>query len=173
MCLSSPPQMVRLCCLLVVALASSVLAGCGRPVGSVSGKVTIMNKPLKGGYVTFVSTDGQQTHPAQISEEGTYSIPKITAGPYQILVETASLAPRPVPMSANKGTPKGGKLDEGTAVPEGYHPSNAAEASIANANAKNAKRYVAIPARYAATSSSNLTYEVVGGNQTYNIELVN
>jgi hypothetical protein len=173
MSLFSPTQVVRLCWLLAIALATGALAGCARPVGSLSGKVTIMNKPLKGGFVTFVSTDGQPARSAQIGEDGTYTIPSITAGNYQIVVETASLAPRAAPMSANRGTPKEGKLDEGTAVPAGYHPSNPGEASIANANANNAKRYVPIPARYAKTETSNLTYEVVGGNQTYNLELVN
>ena len=177
--LFSPARLVRWCSLLIVGSALVGLAGCARPVGSVSGKVTIMSKPLKGGYVTFISNDGQQSVPAEITEEGTYSIPTITAGSYQITVETESLAPRRSggPFGGMQppsgGAPKTAKLPEGVTPPPGYHPSNPADAAIAAANAKNAKRYVQIPSRYAESGKSGLTYVVVGGPQTHDLDLTN
>jgi hypothetical protein len=171
----SPDRLVRGLSLVVIPLAALALGGCGRAVGTVSGKVSYNGKTLKGGNVTFVSTEGQPTQSAGINEDGTYTIKTITAGSYKVCVETASLKPKSLSPSMGASGPPGGaknsKLDPDTKVPEGYHPSNMAEASIANANAKNAKLYIAIPDQYADTSKTTLTYTVVGGAQTHDIEL--
>lgn len=153
-------------------LAVVTVAGCSRPVGSVSGKVTFGNKTLKGGNVTFISTEGLPSQSSGITEEGTYSVPSLTAGTYKVCVETESLKPPGFagpPMGA--GAPKGTALDPDTPIPEGYHPSNPAEASLAGAAARAKKLYVAIPGQYADPNKTDLQYTVVGGQQTYNIEL--
>jgi hypothetical protein len=158
-------------CIAIAALAC--LAGCARPVGSVSGKVTFQGKRLKGGYVTFVSTEGQPSKPAEIGIDGIYTIPSITAGSYKICVETDSLRPRALPVAEPgtkmKGPTAGNK--EGFNVPEGYTPSSPADASIVAANQKNAARFVAIPPSYGTADKTTLSYNVVGGEQTYDIEL--
>lgn len=149
-----------------------LIAGCGRPVGTVSGKVTFMNKPVKGGNVTLVSTEGLQSCTGDITEEGGYTIANVTAGAYKVCVETASLKPQQRTMGAPRGNAaKGEKLDPSTVIPEGYHPSNPAEAALAGANARSAKRYVAIPSRYADPKTTDLEYTVVGGDQKHDLEL--
>jgi len=158
-------------CAAIAAIAG--LSGCARPVGSVSGKVIYQGKRLKGGYVTFVSTEGQPSKPAEIGIDGIYTIPSITAGNYKILVETDSLRPQALPVAD-----KGAKLTGPTAankagfnVPEGYTPSSPADAALVAANQKNAAKYVAIPPGYSDADKTTLTYTVVGGEQTHDIEL--
>lgn len=164
----------------VMALGLVTLAGCSRPVGTVKGKVTYMNKALKGGSVTFVSNEGRQSFSGNIEEDGSYTIANATGGDYKVCVDTSFLKPNTTgtgfggsggkgfaPPSAAKGPIKGGGPPPGADVPEGYKASNPAEAQ----NAANAKKYVEIPAKYKDASSTDLTYTVTGGEQTFNIEL--
>src|SRR5436309_829807 len=62
---------------LLVLLA--VAAGCGSGVGSVSGKVFYQGKLVKGGNVTFVSTEGKPSKSTSINEDGSYSLDKLLA----------------------------------------------------------------------------------------------
>jgi hypothetical protein len=55
----------------------------------------------------------------------------------------------------------------GVQVPEGYKPSNPAEAAVA----RNAKRYVQIPESYAKPETTDLSYAFPGGDQTFDINL--
>lgn len=163
-------RLVRRLALGAVLFAILALAGCGRPVGTVTGKVTFGPKVVKGGNVTFVSTEGQPSMSTTISEDGTYKIANATGGNYKVCVETMSVkGPPPSIPSAN--TPKAQALDPGTKVPEGYTPSSPADASLVAARARGAKLYVHIPDSYSDSSKTDLSYTVVGGDQTYNIEL--
>lgn len=153
---------------LVAALC--VLAGCSRPVGSVSGKVTYNGKNLKGGGVTFMNTEGGQSFAAGIAEDGTYSIPNIAGGTYKITVDTSSLKPAQGGAYGGASMPKGAKgmgPPPGADVPEGYSPSSPAAAAAAT----NAKRYVEIPAKYADPNQTDLTFTFNGGSVTHDIEL--
>ena len=169
-------SLIRGLSLLAIMSGVAFASGCSRPVGSVSGKVTYKDKSLKGGNVTFVSTDGGQSYSGVITEEGTYKVLNITGGSYKVCVETASLkptrkggGPRPQP----KGSPKEQSITvpEGMKMPEGYHPSSPADASLAAAAERSAKFYVEIPPNYADAAKTDLTRKVVGGEQTYDIEL--
>ena len=121
--------------LLIVLAGTVLLAGCSRPVGSVSGKVSYLTKPLKGGSVTFISTEGRPSASTTINEDGTYTVSNLQAGSYKICVDTSLLKP-----SADAGGyPAGAKGDKGVkgapppdaVLPEGYKPSNPAEAQAA------------------------------------------
>lgn len=164
---------------------AALIAGCARPVGSVSGTVTYNGKPLKAGSVVFVSTDGGQSHSAGLDENGAYSVAKITGGNYKVTVDTSYLAPQntsgPAGMYGMKGMkgapgptgpptiPKGAKSapPAGADVPEGYAPSDPA----AMANASKGKLYTKIPEKYKDEASTDLLFEAKGGDQTFNIDL--
>src|SRR5262245_30640892 len=104
-----------------------VVAGCNKPVGTVSGKVTYQGKALKGGGVTFVSADGGRSFVGAIGPDGSYKVPDIVAGTYKVTVDNNSLkgqektmgpggtaAPPPlVPAGAKGGAPAGANLPEG------------------------------------------------------------
>jgi hypothetical protein len=149
-------------------------AGCSRPVGTVSGKVSHQGKALKGGSVSFVSSEGLRSFSAGIKSDGTYQIPDLIGGDYKVCVETESLKPARagVPtypgQAAQPAVPKGkGGPPPGAAVPEGYTPSDPASAAAAN----NAKRYVAIPAKYGDPKTTTLDYTFKGGTETHDIDL--
>ena len=164
----------RLLSFTFLALLLAVLSGCSRPMGSVTGKVTYQNKPLKGGAVSFISTEGLPSMPGTINEDGTFEIAQISAGTYEVIVDTQSLRP-----DVGAGGPKGPSskgIDmktsgppPGAQIPEGYTPSSGIDAE-AKLKA-NTKRYVAIPPDYADPKKSGLTHTVVGGAQVYNIDL--
>jgi hypothetical protein len=167
---SSIIRSVRTIALLAVLVG---LAGCARPIGTVTGKVTYQGKRLKGGYVTFVSTEGQPSQPAEIGQDGMYTIPTITGGDYKVCVETDSRRPQALPV-ADKGTKLMGPTTGKTAgfdVPPGYTPSSPADAALVEANRINALRYMVIPPHYKDSDKTDLSYTVVKGEQTYNIEL--
>lgn len=125
------------------------VAGCGPGVATVTGKVSYKGTPLKGGNITFVSTEGKPTISDKISESGTYTLRDVPTGTVTICVETESLktAARAPVYSA----------------PPGMTNPNAPPPNQAN-------RYVPIPTKYADTATSGLSYKVVG-SQTHDIEL--
>lgn len=159
----------------VVGLAGALVlaTGCGKPTGSVTGKVTYKGTPLKGGGVTFVSSEGQSSKSATINEDGTYSVQDIVAGNYKITVDTSFMKTE----TGGYGSGfmpggSGGAIQDngpppGVTVPEGYTPSS----PKAMQSAKKGKNYVAIPPQYANPESTDLTYTVVGGAQAHDIEL--
>ena len=155
-------------------LAATAFAGCSRPVGTVSGKVTVGTKTVKAGSISFVSTEGLPSATGGIQEDGSYTIPNVTGGHYKVCVETASVkGPSPAMFRGKpaKENTKTQAFDPGTKVPEGYTPSSPADASLAAARARAAKLYVPIPDEYADPTKTSLEYTVVGGDQTHNIEL--
>lgn len=149
-----------------------VVAGCNKPVGTVSGKVTYQGKALKGGGVTFVSTDGGRSFAGIIGPDGSYKVTEIVGGTYKVTVDNNSLkgqertgpataAPPPlVPAGAKGGPPPGANL------PAGYVASDP-NAMKANAAGKN---YVALPPKYLSADTTDITYEFKG-DDTFNVEL--
>lgn len=162
----------------VLMTGTVLLAGCSRPVGSITGKVTYMNKPLKGGSIAFVSTEGRQSFSTSIREDGTFTIDQITGGDYKVCVDTSFLQPpassvgykgsggMSAPAAAKGPPPKSAPPPDAT-IPEGYKPSNPAEANAV----ANAKKYMQIPDKYKDADKTDLTYTVTGGPQTHNLEL--
>jgi hypothetical protein len=174
----TPLRSGRAAALFALAFA---LVGCSRPVGSVTGTVSYNGKPLKGGSVIFISLDGSPGHSADISETGTFSWDRVTAGQYKVCVDTSYLAPN---KEANLGAaaafgkgappptpaiPKGAKTapPKDANVPEGYTPSDPA----AMQGAAKAKKYVQIPDKYKDADKTDLRFEAKGGAETLTIEL--
>ncbi|MDB5309323.1 MAG: hypothetical protein JWO38_3525 [Gemmataceae bacterium] len=160
-----------------LAVCLGLFAGCSRPTGSVTGKVTYQGKVIKGGTVSFVSTDGNPNAVSEIAEDGTYKLQTVTGGGYKVCVDTSSLKPQGEGMArggsgpAPKGVGGAGVKNAGpppdAVVPEGYTPSSPADAAMT----KNARRYTAIPDQYGDPAKTDLTYTVTGGSQTHDIEL--
>jgi hypothetical protein len=127
-----------------------------------------------------VSTeDSSRKYGGFIKEDGTYTVPMITAGPYKVLVETNSMKPQGSARGGYAGNTGGGPQQEPKEpdkpldksikekVPEGYRPSNPADA---RAN-QNAARYVEVPAAYGNAETTKLTYTAVAGEQTHDLNL--
>jgi len=168
------PLSHRLLSTLITLTLIALLAGCSKPVGTVSGKVTYAGKTLKGGNVVFVNTEGGTSFSAGINEDGIYKVPNIQGGNYKVLVETDSLKPQlDITMMGPKGTgpviPKGAKFGPppGAEVPEGYQPSDPSALAVATT----AKRYMKIPDQYKDKETTPLSYTFTGGNQTFDIDL--
>jgi hypothetical protein len=96
--------------------------------------------------------------PAPIGPDGSYSIPKIPAGPVTIAVETRSA--------------RAAKIPRGMMPPKGAEvPPEAQESGVYGGQGRSGGKYTAIPDQYADPDTSNLTYTVTGGAQTHDIEL--
>jgi hypothetical protein len=173
---------IRSVFLFVLVCGVVALVGCSRPTGTISGKVTYKGEPVKIGNISFVSTEGQTTVSAILAEDGTYTIPTISVGSCKVCVDTSSFNPKTTSSAKGSYGAKGGKdgkegksdkvepkpLDPSTSkIPEGYHPSNPMDTPAS----KNKARYTAIPEKYAKPESTDLTYTVVAGSQTFDIEL--
>jgi hypothetical protein len=135
-------------------LALVLAAGCGKPTGSVAGKVFYKGQPLKGGTVVFVTVDGKTGGRSDIAEDGSYSIADVPLGDVRITVETKSQKPNPMQARA------------GAAMPKDIPP----EAAGFKGNNKG-DRYIPIPDKYSEIESSQLIYTVIAGKQDHPIEL--
>jgi hypothetical protein len=158
--------------LCVFALTFTVFCGCGRQSGTVSGKVTYQGKELKGGTVAFISSEGLPSGTTQIKEDGTYEVRDISAGKYQIAVDTEAL------IKTSNSDQYGSKMTRpakemgpppGANVPEGYKASSGIDADAIRKS--NAKKYVKIPLNYGKPDTSGLEFTVVAGSQNHDIEL--
>lgn len=132
-----------------LAAAVLVLAatGCGKPTGNISGKVLYQDKPLPGGYVNFMGQGSDSTVKASaIEKDGSYSITGMPVGEAKITVQGIFAPLQPT---------------------QGGLPPAAAGSSSQAAN----RPTVYVPPEYGNAEMSKLTYTVVSGAQTHNIEL--
>lgn len=139
--------------LLVLALGAS--AGCGNRTGTVTGKITYNNAPVKGGHLTFLHQEGKRSVSVQIAEDGTYTIDRIPVGEVKIVVETESLNPMNAPRRMVNAPPAGQ-----------VSPHSGPATSVDTSN-----RYTQIPERFQKAETTDLTYKVVPGPQEYHINL--
>jgi hypothetical protein len=147
-CLSSTPR--KWAGQFALALLLGV-AGCGgNPTGTVTGKVTYQNGPVKGGNVIFASASGKSVI-VPIAEDGSYTVADFPLGDAKIAVQTRSLG---VLAKMGKGRPANA-------------PSMGGSMSAEDA----ARRFVAIPPHYEDASTSELTYTVQAGSQQHDLPL--
>jgi len=136
------------------------IAGCSPGNGTVSGKVYFQKKLVRGGTVLFYSPEGNGSRSATIGEDGSYTIADMPPGKVKISVETESAKPSTSSSHVRK-PPKDTQL-----------PPEAAGNSIYDKSAASTvNRYTRIPAAYGNYEQSGLTFEVTGGNNTYDIKL--
>ncbi|MFO0843004.1 MAG: hypothetical protein U0797_11515 [Gemmataceae bacterium] len=141
-------------------VAFALLAGCAKPTGSVSGKVTHKGKELPSGTVTYFTPDNQVVA-AQIGSDGTYSIPKLTAGKAKISVKTPQKINQPP--SAADSSKMMAKMDPSKM--KGTDTSAGASASAPKAPTPG----VPIPSKYGDPETSNLTFDVKAGANNHDI----
>jgi hypothetical protein len=137
----------------VLAVGLFVVAcGCSSK-GTVSGKVNYRGKPVVWGTVTVIASDNVQ-YAAQITPEGTYSIPNVPTGPAKFAVSS------PNPDGTARGGPaaaNGGAGDRGSPG-EGGPPNPPPGA------------WFALPEKYSDPLQSGLT-GTVGASSTVNLDL--
>jgi hypothetical protein len=136
--------------LAAVVVVVAVVAVCGygskRDGNTVSGKVLLDGEPVTSGYVTFVDSQGKIAHSA-IAADGSYRIARVAIGVARIGVGQ----PRANPFSTARDAPAGAGNDKRLA------PAPAPTSVI--------------PERFNKPEASGLTYEVIEGNKSYDIEL--
>lgn len=128
--------------LFVAALFGAIGCGSKSDGNSVSGKVTLNGVPVSG-VVVFVTAD-QKKIEAPTNPDGTYQIINPPLGSVKVTVK---------PMPAVTGT---------NAPPPKDAPSMGAGAGA---------KGVSPPAKYASDATTDLTYEVKAGKNTYDIPL--
>jgi hypothetical protein len=149
---------------LALALAGLVpllTAGCQDPLnrgGAVRGQVRIDGEPVTAGNVLFVSEDGKWTGIGPINGKGEYVVKEPPLGKVQIAVQTEmyrNFAPpaRGAPAHDGGGGPPGSK---GMVLPD---------------PAVRGLVYKPIPAKFESVDTSDLSYVVVRGDQTHDLEL--
>jgi hypothetical protein len=130
--------------LLVVLIAVLVGAvGCGKPTGTVSGKVTFKGQPVSFGTIALLSEDGQVVS-AMLEPDGGYTVGKVPVGPARITVQSM---PPPPPIR-----PLDDKMGE-------------------KMPAMGERKFVPIPKRYLDAEKGGLTYTVKEGPQTPDLDL--
>ncbi|HEY1186939.1 MAG TPA: hypothetical protein VGE74_04745 [Gemmata sp.] len=146
----------------VAVLLVLALAGCSgnrsgiNTGGKLTGQVTLNGKPIKGGNVLVVSEDGKFSASGYVNGEGTYTVPEPPLGKVRIALQTSHLRGSMVP----KGTgPKSGGSNEGS---RGMVMPNPKEIGL---------EFTEIPAKYENPSTSDLRFEVKGGDETHDLQL--
>jgi hypothetical protein len=139
--------------------------GCGSRA-SVTGKVTYQGKSMPGGMVLFIHQN-KGAFSAAIKEDGTYQIADLPGGSVKIAVTAPAFgpggpAPRYVPTDEElekiqKTQPRLSKEDLKKMM--GVRPATPKG------------KAVQIPEKYGDPEQSGLTYTVIGGPQTYDINL--
>jgi hypothetical protein len=148
---------------LILTLLIASAAGCGASQGHVSGQVKYKDKPVPGGLVTFVPSDTtKRPVVTEIDENGHYKL-YVPVGDAKIAVENLTLKQVELPAG---GIPP----PAGIKIPAAEKPAGEAKPSP-SALKKPPGSYVPIPEKYYDSRNSGLSYVVVSGSQTHDIEL--
>ena len=75
-----------------VALFACALGGCGSGGGTVSGEVSYDGKPVKNGYISFLSDDGKGAAVGAPITDGKYTAEKVPTGKRVVKIEAADKA---------------------------------------------------------------------------------
>jgi len=152
------------------------LPGCSKRASgegaTIEGKVTFNGQPLPGGRLTLHPKNGEPGYTAELTGEGTFLIPDLKPmGEVIVTVDNLYL----------KGAPSG--LDPAKMIGPKGNAKDAGE--VANATAKMPKgnpmdaqtkgpklSYVAIPAKYADKTKSDLKGDIKSGKNELKFDLV-
>jgi hypothetical protein len=138
--------------LALTAIAFLILTGafgCGRSLGTVSGRVTFQDQPVTAGSVVLYC-EGQQIVRGPIAPDGTYTIPNVPRGEVRVTV----VPPVRLPDGFKKKYPTPPVID-GPTLPD----------------AGRAPKTTAIPARYCVPEESGLTLKVGRSATEFDIRL--
>ncbi|MCI0376193.1 MAG: hypothetical protein L0215_01170 [Gemmataceae bacterium] len=138
------PALVRVL-LSAVCGAALVLAAAGcQSQGNVSGKVTYKSKPVVFGTILIQGSDGNARQ-GNIATDGSFSVRGLAVGQARVAVNSPD--PKGITLLPNRNPNY--KQDPYPDVPGWF----------------------ALPNRFEDVSTSGLTYQINGGNNTINIEL--
>ncbi len=70
----------------LVVAAAVLAAGCGEKATTVKGEVTLDDRPLDQGRISFVPVDGKTPNSDAAIKDGKYSLPKAAPGAYQVKI---------------------------------------------------------------------------------------
>jgi hypothetical protein len=147
----------------LVPAAAVLLMGCGRGKGDITGEVSYKGEPISVGRITFLSQVGNNEVKSAHIIRGKYTIKGFPAGPVKISVESFEPPDKEILDNTKKvDIPAAGGMKERMKGP----PPELLE--MANGPPL---KYVPIPQTYANPETSDLTYEVKKGSQTFDIPL--
>jgi hypothetical protein len=147
----------------VSVVVTVLLSGCGQPTKMpFTGKVTVDDRPVRSGQLTFVGGSAGEKHLTVIGFDGRYSI-ELPPGEYKVGVEgggaqtdAAKMAHVPVP-KAPKDIPSVMKDPTGNVGGTGVDM------------AKEMQNAVVVPMKYRSPESSGFAVTVTGRGETYDI----
>jgi len=155
---------MRLCWLRFVPVCLLVLAvGCGGrrtsvDYAEVSGTVKYKGKPVTGGRVTFITTQGGFTGSGDLDEKGHYTA-KAPVGEVQISVDNRMLGGAAA-VQGRRGGAGGPAKKPMLKRPDDTEGAHAMKGT-----------YMSIPEKYTDPTTSGLTYTVKSEAQTHDIDL--
>lgn len=149
--------------LLLSALLLAV--GCSKS-GSVSGKVYYKGQPLTVGMVQFFPDNRGGDFSSPIDKDGSYRISKLPPGPVKVSVISNTTNPI-VNMPPMAGGPFAKKGMEGA---EEMMKKSKKEGDSATPSF-DVKGGVTTPAKYGSPETSDITFNVTGGEQKFDIKL--
>lgn len=159
----------------LLALVVPLAIGCGGGKGKVTGNVTVDNKPLPGGTITFHPSKGNAASGEII--DGQYTVTGVPTGNARVSVSTAYLkqeadalgmANQNMSMSMGGRTPPRDIPPEARAALE--KEKQRADESIQKSKELRA-RYRPIPEKYANPDSSGITLSVKSGTNPFDLSL--
>jgi hypothetical protein len=134
-------------------------AGCGGK-GTVSGKVKFKGNPLPSGSVVFFDEKDRQVASASISSDGSYSA-TVPTGTLKIAITTPSSSLKAMPTAKSKVVSEAiQKMKKGA-----FNPLESENKDLIP------EKTIQIPAKYGSPSDSGLTLTVIGGPQSFDIDL--
>jgi len=136
----------------VVLLGLALVAGCGKPKGTLSGRVTLNGDPLPAGQVTAYGPDNHILGISEISD-GSYTFSDLPPGPVTLTVTTHY--PDGRPLGDQRPPPREG---------EKLQP-------LAPEKQQELDKYKPVPLKYAYLGKSELKATVAKGNTSYDIEM--
>jgi hypothetical protein len=147
--------MTRWSWLLVALSIASLCAGCRPQTGNVSGKVVYRGQPLPGGFVTFRPDDPNTNSVSYALEADGKFVVELPVGPVKVCVDNREFEPLPPTLPPS--------------LPNVNLPAEVKQAMSQPQQVS--ERWVKIPAKYYELESTDLSFEVVGGNQQQTLEL--
>jgi hypothetical protein len=164
----------RLLPALLAALPLVCAAGCSPKTATVSGKVTVNNKPVTAGVITFYPDEESGAKPASanIKADGTYEVGNAPVGKVKVAV-----GPPPGPPPGGGAPPipnRGGRF--GPPPGAGGPPADATEKMRdkppSDETPAQAPKGPPIPVKYGDPEKSELTYDIPkGGTKDANFDL--
>lgn len=148
---------------LAAGLVALVFAGCGggpklNTGGKLTGTVTIDGKLIKGGNVLVVSEDGRLSSSGFVNGEGVYTVPEPPMGKVRIAVQTSHLRGSVAP---KRSGPKGG----------GAGGADGSRGMVLPDSKEIGMEYTEVPGKYESPGTSDLGFEVKGGDETFDLKL--